>query len=85
MSEVDVADVTAALTAPKYTMLSPAVALKLPPVMVIAVPTGPAEGEKEVITGAWANDCKTPKIINEKRNNLFFIASRLSRTIIAEG
>jgi uncharacterized protein (DUF169 family) len=66
-------------------MLSPALALKLPPVMVTTVPTGPEEGEKEVITGACADDCKTLKIAKENRSNFFFAASGLSNSIIDEG
>lgn len=46
-----VAAVTKAFTAPKYTMLFDAVALKLLPVIVTVVPGAPAVGEKEVITG----------------------------------
>ena len=50
--------------------------------MVTAVPTGPKEGEKEVITGAWAKDCKTLTIVKEKRNKYFFGVRDLRKTII---
>ena len=45
------AAVTAAWVAPKYTMLLEGVALKLVPVMVTVVPTGPLAGAKEAIVG----------------------------------
>ena len=51
LSEMGVADVTAALTAPKYTMSFAAVVLKFVPVIVTVVPIGPVVGVKKVITG----------------------------------
>ena len=41
MSEVELDDVTVALTAPKYTTLLAAVGLKFDPFIVTVVPTGP--------------------------------------------
>ena len=51
------AEETAARVAPKNTTLLAAVGLKLIPVRVTVVPTGPDEGEKPVITGFVANAC----------------------------
>jgi hypothetical protein len=59
--DVVVAVVTIALTAPKKTILFPGVGLKLFPVIVTVLPTGPDEGVKEVIIGTWAIECKTLK------------------------
>ena len=49
--EVVVALITTAFTAPKYTVLLAAIALKLAPLIVTVVPTAPADGENEVIIG----------------------------------
>jgi hypothetical protein len=51
LSEVEVAAVTVAFTAPKYTMLFAAVVLKFVPVIVTVAPMGPEVGEKEEIVG----------------------------------
>lgn len=51
VNEVAVAAVTVALTAPKKTMLLDGVVLKLVPVIVTDVPTGPEAGENELIVG----------------------------------
>ena len=45
------AAVTFAFTAPKKTILFAGVVLKLVPVIVTDVPTGPEAGEKELIVG----------------------------------
>jgi len=52
--EVVVAAVTVAFTAPTYTILLPAIGLKLVPVTVTVVPTGPLPGENEVMVGTCA-------------------------------
>lgn len=52
--EVIDAAVTADVTAPKYTMLLAAIALKFVPVIMTDVPTGPEIGLKELIVGTWA-------------------------------
>ena len=62
--------VTTALTAPNQTILSAGVELKFVPVIVIVVPTGPEEGENEVIVGACANKVPVERISTEIRNNL---------------
>ena len=49
--EVADATVTFAFTAPKKTMLFEGVVLKLVPIIVTDVPTGPEAGEKELIVG----------------------------------
>jgi hypothetical protein len=54
VSEDETAVVTTAFTAPKKTILSVAVVLKLLPEIVTAVPTGPETGENELIVGTWA-------------------------------
>jgi len=46
-----VAELTMAFVTPKKTVFSAAVVLKLVPVMVTIVPTGPLEGENAVMTG----------------------------------
>ena len=51
VNEFAVAAVTVALTAPKKTMLLDGVVLKLVPVIVTDVPTGPEAGENELIVG----------------------------------
>jgi hypothetical protein len=51
VNDVAVAAETVALTAPKYTILEAATALKPLPVIVTRVPTGPVAGAKLVITG----------------------------------
>ena len=56
VSEVVVAAETVARTAPKYTILLPGDVLKLLPVMVTGVPTGPLEGLKLLIRGTWAEE-----------------------------
>ena len=54
LSEVEVADVTFALTAPNHTTLFAGVVLKFVPVIVTVVPIGPEVGVKEVIVGGTA-------------------------------
>jgi hypothetical protein len=54
VSWVVVAPIILALTAPKNTILFAGIELKLLPVIVTIVPTGPEAGEKELIVG-WAN------------------------------
>ena len=51
LSEVEVADVTVALTAPNHTILFAAIVLKFVPVIVTVAPIGPEAGVKDVITG----------------------------------
>jgi len=51
VSRVEVAEVTAAAVAPKYTILSEGSALKLVPVIITVVPTAPEAGIKELIVG----------------------------------
>jgi hypothetical protein len=51
VSDVALAEVTVALTAPKSTILSAGVAPNELPLMVTVVPTGPDVGEKEFIMG----------------------------------
>src|SRR5471032_380786 len=51
---VVLAAVTVAMVAPKNTMLLAVVVLKLVPVMVTDVPTGPLAGVNDVTGGAWA-------------------------------
>ena len=51
LREVAVAAVTVAFVAPNHTMLLAAVVLKLVPVIVTVLPTGPDAGVKEVIVG----------------------------------
>ena len=56
VSCVAVAAVTVACTAPNHTILFAAVVLKLVPVIVTDVPTGPDEGENEVMVGMAGPD-----------------------------
>jgi hypothetical protein len=49
----------------KKTILLAGVALKLVPVIVTDVPTGPEIGEKEFIVG-WANRSEATKLMEEK-------------------
>ena len=51
VNEFVVAALTLALTTPKNTILFTAVVLKLVPVIVTEVPTGPEVGENELIVG----------------------------------
>ena len=79
MSWVVVAPIILALTAPKKTILFVGVALKLLPVIVTLVPTGPEAGEKELIVG-WANTWKEKR--NEvKKSKLFFAKIFLSEFV----
>ena len=48
---VDVEAVTIARTAPKKTVLFAAIRSKLDPLIITVVPTGPDNGENELITG----------------------------------
>jgi hypothetical protein len=52
--DVEEAELTAALVAPKNTMSLSAVALKPTPAMVTTVPMGPEVGENDAIVGVWA-------------------------------
>ena len=60
---VVVAEETKAFVAPKYTMLPVAVALKLVPIMVTVVPTGPDSGVKLLIKGCADKFCPTIRIV----------------------
>ena len=66
--ELDVAAVTGARTEPSQTILEDNVGLKFRPLMVIVEPTGPAAGEKDVMTGCE----KTTKGSNStvRKNNI---------------
>ena len=55
MSEVGVAAKTAALVAPKNTVLQFGLVLKLFPIMLTVVPAGPDVGENEVMIGGEMN------------------------------
>jgi hypothetical protein len=61
VSDVEVADVTTAFTAPKYTTLFATVELKFAPVMVTIVPIWPEVGVKEVMVGM---EVETEDIVN---------------------
>ena len=63
VSEVVVATVTLALTAPKKTMLLEGVLLKFVPVIVTVVPTAPVAGAKELRSGCACSWLKNRKII----------------------
>ena len=66
VKEVAVAAVTLAFTAPKKTMLFDGVVLKLVPLIVTDVPTGPEAGEKELIVG-WAKIEEAIKIAGKRQ------------------
>ena len=70
MSEVVLPEDTFACTAPKRTILLAAIALKLAPVIVTLVPTGPDVGANEVIVGCAKRSC-TNKDKRIKKMGLF--------------
>ncbi|HEX3383868.1 MAG TPA: hypothetical protein VHS53_01705 [Mucilaginibacter sp.] len=71
MRLVVLAAVILAIVAPKNTILSAAAEAKPVPVMVTGVPTGPADGLNELITGAWAKAEVNKKSVIRTDNNSF--------------
>jgi hypothetical protein len=62
-----VAAVTAALVAPKRTMLLAATVLKLVPEIVTVVPTGPEPGVKDVMAGCAKREIEKNNAIKTSR------------------
>jgi len=67
VSEVELASVTAVFVAPKYTMFSEGVELKLLPVIITVVPIGPEIGAKEVMDGCPETDMLPNSISSRKQ------------------
>jgi len=70
---VVVAEDTLALTAPKNTMLLAGTVLKLLPVIVTTVPTGPKAGAKELMMGFCAKRADAENKIARKKKHFFDI------------
>ena len=76
VSDVELAELTAAFTAPKYTTLLLAVKLKFVPLMVTVAPIGPEVGVNEVIVGG-PNGVALTSLLNALSNLALSIAVTL--------